>query len=134
MEILPDSRCKTPIETVMGDFEFPDGRVARIEWEMAYCIFCHKPYAWVPKDNTTSVGCMCMRCFADHGHEVPVGMSVQPDHQFCLDVAAEMQDRYGRTLTDEELYLEDRDHNLGPALEALMRDSIIPCQSNRPKR
>jgi hypothetical protein len=100
--------------------------------EMAYCFMCGKAYAWIPKENTVSVHAICNRCYRTFG--TIEGCHVATDEQFRQDVGNELLARYGRALTDDELYNEVRDHNLGPALEALLRDSPFPANDNRPKR
>lgn len=143
LDFLPDSRLRSPKGTKMVEWPLPckrapdgtlvDGGTVRIEVEMAYCFMCGIPYAWVPLENTVSVHALCNDCYQTHG-AVPPGVYVATDEQFRQDVGHEIETRYGRTLTDVELYNEIRDHNLGPALEALLRDSVFPSLDNRPKR
>ena len=134
MILLPDSRLKTPKDTVMGDFELSDGRTVRIEWEPAYCAQCGKLYAMVPKENTTFVFCLCQKCYKALGEQLISGHYWCPDDEFAANVVAEMDARFKRTLTDQEVYDAALDGNLGKPLEALMRDSIFPANDNRPKR
>jgi hypothetical protein len=121
-------------KSFLAPWELPNGDVVLIEAEHVFCCSCGKLYGLVPKENTVETVVICRKCFETYGAELIAGYYVQKTDEFCKDVEQEMHDRYGRTLTDEELYNEDRDHNLGPALEALIRDSPFPSKDNRPKR
>lgn len=130
MDFLPDSRLKDrSCETVVGDFQLPDGRSVRLEMSPLYCVGCGKLGAYCPKDNTIGVTYICRKCFEADSNAF--AGCVVSDEQFARDVAYEMERRFGRSLT--EIEVAQNEGNLGAALEALVRDSPYPGRDNRPK-
>jgi hypothetical protein len=137
-DILPDSRLANP-NSFVGDWTLPDGTTVRLLVENVYCCSCGKLFGLCPSENMVDVVCTCRKCFEAYGAELDSSVYVSSTDEFCEAVGYEMQERYGRTLTDVEILNEAKDSNLGPALEALMRDSPFPCSDsegfgNRPKR
>jgi hypothetical protein len=120
--MLPDSRlADRDMSTVMADWALPDGRTVRIECSPVYCANCGSMYGYVPKDNTVFVMWLCNRCFEQYG--AVAGTYAVPDEQFCKDVAHEMHEAYGRTLSDWELFnLMERGALVAP-LVALEKES-----------
>ncbi len=130
--MLPDSRCRTPIGTLMADWPLPGGGTVRIEVEPIYCCACGKPWAWVPMENTAAVTAICQRCY-DADPDCFAGQAVS-DEQFCRDVSYEMAARFGRDLDPAEIARATAGGVLGLALEALLRDSPYAAADHRPRR
>jgi hypothetical protein len=136
--VLDDCRTKIA-NTFVGDWELPSGRVVRILLEYTYCCSCGKLYGVCPSENMVDVLCFCRKCWEKYGEEMISGYYVSSTEQFCQDVGNELMERFGYTPTDVEIFEFAKDHRLGPALEALMRDSPFPVPDdngfgNRPKR
>ncbi len=130
--ILPDSRLADPTGTVVVDWPLSDGSTVRIEVERVYCANCGILYGFVPKENTVFTCWLCARCFEKFG--LIAGTYAQPDDEFCRTVAAEMQDRFGKSLTEAEIGQLKEDGRLGTALDLLEKESPYPARDNRPKR
>lgn len=130
-EILPDSRLLKGDSThgsVIVDWETVGGGTVRIEVVPVFCASCGTPYGHVPKENTTFACWLCRECAQQYG---PVaGLWEQPDEEFCRAVSAEMQARFGRDLSDLELFQLAEQNQLGKELELLARES--PYKLHRP--
>ncbi len=122
---LPDSRLRQnpSLGTVMVDWELSDKSTVRLEAQPIYCANCGVEYGYVPRETTTFVFWLCGTCFRAYGHVA--GTCAVPDEEFNRDLQEEMQRRYGRALSHEELTVQAEDNNLGPYLEALQRDSLF---------
>lgn len=130
--VLPDSRLHDPKGTVMVDWPLTGGGTVRLEAEMIYCANCGKEYGYVPRENTDFACYLCNQCVERWG--LLANTYAVPDDDFCAAVAAEMEARFGRHLTEAELIVAAEQGNLGTALEKLARESPFPCHDNRPKR
>ncbi len=130
--VLPDSRLANPTGTVLVDWPLSDGSTVRIEVERVFCANCGKLFGFVPKENTVFTCWLCAKCFETYG--LIAGTYAQPDDEFCQVVAAEMQERFGKTLTEAEIGLLKEDGRLGTALQLLEKESPYPALDNRPKR
>lgn len=120
--LLPDSRLKDRNKlTIMGDWPMPDGSTVRVELSPVFCVGCGKPYGYVPKDNTVGATYICDDCYRED-EECFTGMVVS-DEQFVRDVAHEMVAKYGRPLTDLEVYALLEQDKLSRELKALIKDS-----------
>lgn len=119
--ILPDSRLvNETLGSQMVDWEF-GGKTVRIEVVPIFCANCGKAYGFVPKENTAFVCWMCRPCYERLG--VVQGTYATPDEEFCKNVENEMLDRFGRALTDAELFALSEKNELGTALEKLAKES-----------
>lgn len=129
--ILPDSRLQDRSQgTFMADWPLPDGTTVRIDVMPIYCANCGKPYAYVPRENTTFICWLCVKCFETYG--AVTGTYAVPEDEFNRAVAYEMERRYGRHLTDQELALQAEEGTLGTSLELLARESPYPSLDRRP--
>lgn len=126
--VLPDSRLarRPDLGSVMVDWPLGDGTSIRLEAVKIYCANCGVPYGYVPRENTTFAFWVCASCAEKHG-PVP-GTFAVPDDEFNESVEHEVRARFGRDLTEAELIAAARDGRLGPALEALARDSPYPVR------
>ncbi len=119
---LPDSRLHDAGQsTVMVDWVLPSGGTVRIEVQPVYCASCGVLFGHVPKENTTFAFWLCCQCFEQYG--AVVGTYAVPEEEFNQAVAHEMQERYGRHLSDWELFRELEQGRLGTSLELLARES-----------
>lgn len=127
--VLPDSRLKDQtLGSQVVDWPLPGGGTVRCEAVRIYCANCGKLYGWVPKDNTAFAFWLCAKCFESFG--TAAGMCAVPDAEFAEAVAFEMNERFGRTLTETEIvYFQERGE-LGTALEKLARESPYPVPSH----
>lgn len=119
-DVLPDSRLREKLGTVMADWPMPDGSTVRIEVEPIFCTNCGKLYGYVPKENTTFAFWLCQPCFDRHGP--PPGTVVSSDDAFRQKLVEEMLDKFGRPLTAEELGRLQDENRLG-SIELLLRES-----------
>ncbi len=124
--VLPDSRLsqRPDLCTVMADWPMPDGSTVRVEMAPIYCANCGTLFGHVPLENCTFAFWLCRDCFAKWGEVA--GTYAVPEDEFNQAVAAEMQDRFGRTLTHVELWQLEQQGQLGTALEKLARESPYP--------
>lgn len=129
--VLPDSRLKDPKGTVLVDWPLPSGGTVRLEMEMVYCANCGVEFGYVPRENTTFAFWLCNQCFEVYG--AVAGTYAEPDMEFNRRVEQEMQDRFGRTLTELELATLADQGRLPAALELLARESPYPCRDRRPR-
>lgn len=121
-DILPDSRLQNQsFGAVMIDWPLGDGSHVRTECIPVFCANCGQPRGYVPKDNTTWACWLCQNCAESYGEIA--GTYLQPDDEFNRNVAAEMQDRFGRLLSAEEIAVVADQGALGRELELLMRES-----------
>jgi hypothetical protein len=95
--ILPDSRPKfsrqTKRVTVQG--------LGTVNLVPIFCANCGKPYGYVPEENMDFVCWLCDPCSDKWGAQY--GLAKMPNEVFWSKVQAEMMEKYGRILTDEEL-------------------------------
>ncbi len=120
--VLPDSRLHDAnLATVMVDWSLPSGGTVRIEVAPVYCASCGVMFGYVPKENTSFAFWLCNQCFETYG--AVVGTFAVPEEEFNQAVAHEMEERYGRHLTELELYREIEQGRLGTPLELLARES-----------
>jgi hypothetical protein len=123
--VLPDSRLRDRnLGTVMGDWLLPSGETVRIEASPVHCANCGLFLTYVPKDNTSSTFFLCRKCFERHG--VVPGTHATPEDEFNRKLEAEMAERFGRTMTAEELVAAEQLGQLGSGLELLARESPYP--------
>lgn len=125
-DTLPDSRLvlDPSLGTVMVDWPLPGGGSTRLEAQPIYCANCGKLYGYVPKDNTSFAFWLCRKCFETYGEIA--GMLAVPEEEFNQAVEFEMQERFGRGLSAEEIALIKEDGRLGHALELLEKESPYP--------
>lgn len=124
-DILPDSRLlggDSTLNSVMGDWQLPDGSIVRIEVVPTYCGSCGLASGqYVPKDNTVFTFCLCRPCYEKYGEIA--GTMVSSVEEFNRAVEAEMMEKFGRALTDLELFQLLEQGQLGSALEKLNKES-----------
>lgn len=120
-DILPDSRLRDPKATVMVNWATPGGGTVRLELEPIYCFNCGVPNGYVPRAVMSFVSWLCRSCSEKWG-EYASNWSVA-DEAFWSAVGAEMEDRFGRSLTQLELETLAEQGRLGSALEKLGRES-----------
>lgn len=120
---LPDSRLaqRPDLETFMGEWTMPDGSFIRCEIQPIFCANCGKKYGYVPKDNTTFACYLCNKCFETWG--AIAGTYAVLDDDFHQAVQHEMETRFGRTLTELEIFKLAEHGRLGTALEKLEKES-----------
>lgn len=122
MDVLPDSRLTDKnFGAVMMDWPLPSGRTMRVECVPVFCANCGLPYGYVPRDNTAFAFWLCQQCFETHG--AVAGTFAQPDAEFCAAVAVEMENRFGRSLTAEEIVVAQDRGLLGRELGLLIKES-----------
>jgi hypothetical protein len=119
--VLPDSRLREKIGTVMADWKLPDGTTIRLELEPIYCLNCGKPNGYVPRETMSFVSWLCQPCADKWGGQASLHDS--PDQEFWDAVAFEMQARFGHYLTQHELNALADQGRLGTALNLLDRES-----------
>lgn len=136
--VLPDSRLQDPKATVMADWEWeePVGRPVfngreyvqkyrkvkkRIELEPIYCFNCGKMSGYVPREVMSFVSWLCLPCSETVGEQASLWVS--SDRDFWLKVGEEMRARFGRALTQRELFELGEQGRLGVGLELLARES-----------
>ena len=128
--VLPDSRLASRADfgCVMADWELPGGGTIRLEMMPIYCANCGKHYGYVPKENCTFACWMCNECVAKYG--LIANTYAMPDDEFNRAVAFEVQERYGKDMTELELFKEIEQGRIGTALEKLERESpyILPSR------
>jgi hypothetical protein len=136
MNILPDSRVKNPTGTVMAEWEFEQvERIAvapffhvvrrkhRMEMEKIFCPECGKQKGWIPSGIFSWVCFLCDACAAEKGEKYAECKT--PDHEFWAAVGNEMQARFGRALSEQELNQLAERAELGRLLELLNRESPL---------
>ncbi len=125
VDVLPDSRLHDPKATVMADWPClqPDGTLTtvRLELEPIYCLSCGKSAGYVPRDVMSFVSWLCQPCSEKYGEAAALWQS--SDQQFWAKVAEAMQERFGRALTQRELWELGEQDRLGRGLELLTRES-----------
>ena len=123
--LFPDSRLKDQSKLAqMVDWPMPDGTTRRVEAIPIFCANCGKALYMVPKDNTAFAFAQCRKCFEKF--PPPEGYFAQPDDEFCRSVQYEMEQRFGRHLTELELAAAAEQGQLGKALELLEKESPYP--------
>ena len=122
LDQLPSSRLKSKIGTVMADWHHTDGTVIRLELEPLFCVNCGKPGPYIPS-TVVSATWLCLPCSQKHG-EAAAGLFF-PEEQFWMDVAHEMERRFGKALTQEEIALLADQGHLGKELDLLIRESPL---------
>jgi hypothetical protein len=123
--LLPDSRLVDPRGTLMVEWPLPDGTAVRLEVERLYCANCGKFYGYCPRANVTFAFVLCKRCFETYG--AIAGTYAVPDDEFDRALAYELERRFGHAATTGEIVRAAAQDRLGPALEALARDSPYPA-------
>lgn len=119
--VLPDSRLKDPKGTVMVDWGTATGETVRLELEPIFCFNCGKPNGYVPRDIMSFVSWLCQPCSDRWGHDA--SLHVHADQEFWDKVGHEMQTRYGRALTQLELWALAEADRLPEAMKLLIRES-----------
>lgn len=135
-DVLPDSRIRSPLGTVMACWEFEEvesiaappffqivKRKYRLEMEKIYCPECGKSKGWIPTGIFSWICFLCDDCSITYGQKYN-GCSA-PDHEFWDAVGHEMQARFGRALSGEELDRLAERAELGRFLELLNRESPL---------
>lgn len=97
------------------------GKTVRIEMVPYYCANCGKKQGYVPKENTSFAMYLCKKCHETLGDIA--GTYAMPDDEFCQNVANEMTEKFGRGLTDLELFALMEKGELGRELELLNKES-----------
>jgi hypothetical protein len=120
-DILPDSRLKSTIGDIMADWRDGDGNVTRLCLQPIYCFNCGKHNGYVPRDIMSFVSWLCEACSATWGDRASLHQS--SDREFWLKVAEEMSLKYGRALTQQELWQLAEQDKLSAGLQLLMRES-----------
>lgn len=127
--VLPDSRLRDQtLGSQVVDWPLPGGKTVRCEAVRIYCANCGKLYGWVPKDNTAFAFWLCRKCFEAYGD--CAGLCAVPDEEFAKAVVYEMRERFGRTLSEEEILYYGERGELGTALESLAKESPYPVPSH----
>lgn len=120
-DVLPDSRLKDPKATVMADWTLSNGHTIRLELEPIYCFNCGVPTGYVPRYIMSFVSWMCAKCSEAYGTLAANWKS--SDEEFWAKVHSECLDKFGQGLTQQDLAILGDQGRLGPALEALARES-----------
>ncbi len=121
VDTLPDSRLRDPKATVMVDWPDGNGGSVRLELEPIYCFNCGKPNGYVPRAIMSFVSWLCEGCSETWGKTA--NLHQRPDQEFWDKVGEEMLTRYGRALTQEELWRLAHHGSLSPGLQLLERES-----------
>jgi hypothetical protein len=122
LDVLPDSRLKDPNQgAVMADFTLPSGQTVRLQMSPVFCANCGADGGYVPTENMTFAFYICQKCHDSCG--AIAGTLAVPDEEFRRTVAYEMEERFGKALTAEEIHLAVETGRLGTALDALLRES-----------
>ncbi len=124
--VLPDSRLKDAKGTVMVDWPTATGKI-RLELEPIFCFNCGTPAGYVPKGIMSFVSWLCQPCSEEWGATASLHSS--PDQEFWDAVGAEMVARFGKALTQDELWVLAEQGRLGRNLELLARES--PYKDNK---
>jgi hypothetical protein len=95
-------------------------RVIRLELEPIFCVNCGKPNGFVPRGIMSFVSWLCLPCSETWGETASLWES--SDREFWRKVAYEMVRKYGRGLTQEELFRLGEQGRLG-SLALLARES-----------
>lgn len=119
--ILPDSRLKSSVGEVVGDWVNNKGDKVRICFQPIHCFNCGKNTGYVPKEITTFVSWLCDDCSQKWGQDADLHDC--PDSVFWEHVANEMMDRYGRVLTQQEIWEVTHKNELSSGLQLLERES-----------
>lgn len=136
VHVLPDSRLRDPLGTVMVNWEFEEiervpqppffkrvRRKYRLEMERIYCPECGKCKGWIPRGIFSWVCFLCDSCAETHGEKY--AKCKTPDHQFWAAVGHEMESRFGRALTGDELNRLAERAELGRLLDLLNLESPL---------
>jgi hypothetical protein len=124
MDVLPDSRLKDRRETVVADWKVCAGletKTIRMELEPIFCFNCGKPNGYVPVDIMSFVSWLCEACSEAWGNEA--SLHTHSDQAFWDKVGEEMLTKFGRSLTQAELWQLAQQGRLGRGLELLERES-----------
>lgn len=112
-DILPDSRARGGRGAVLGKWG--------VYWVPVYCASCGVFYGRVPEETCTFAFWQCDDCFKKYG--LIAGTMVEPETVFWHKVAQEMDEKYGRELTPEELQsIVDADSS---PLASLLKEGTI---------
>lgn len=103
IELLPDSRLKRPVNTVM---------ISGMSWMPIFCINCGSAGGLVPEHFCTFAHYQCDPCFEKY--PLIPGTHVEPMVVFWEKVKQAQLEMYGRELTPYELQeaLKDENHIL----------------------
>jgi hypothetical protein len=133
--VLPDSRMKDPVGTVMVNWEFEEVELVgnvfklvkkkyRLEMEQIFCVNCGCTQGWIPRGLFAWICFLCDDCSAKYGKDAANYLT--PDAEFWNVVREEMVKAYGRPLTQQELAALVERNELTPALKLLERESPYP--------
>lgn len=115
-EVLPDSRLRDRLKGIVRGFF---AGVGFINWLPVFCANCGKRGPYVPEENCNFVFWMCTDCVDKWG--APYGTALMPDEVFWRKAHAEMIEKYGRVLTEQELVAVIGPKSTSP-LAKLLRD------------
>jgi hypothetical protein len=116
VDILPDSRAKTPRGLVMFS---PMGTLVPV-----FCVNCGAAGGHCPEENMTFICYLCAKCAETHG--AIAGTLMMPDQVFWERVKQEQIEKYGRVLTAEETARSLEDPLSLESLLAKDRESLTP--------
>lgn len=117
-EILPDSRMKNP--TGVKRIEF--GEWGRLNMQPIFCANCGKLGAYCPEENMTFAFWLCEGPCTDSWANL-AGTYTSPDEVFWETVKHEMQEKYGKYLTEREV-LKAEEETTG-AFAKLLKESPL---------
>ena len=120
VDVLPDSRLKSKKGAVIADWTF-NGKTIRLELEPIFCFNCGKANGYVPAETMSFVSWLCNECSMKWGKEA--SLHTHADEEFWKAVHYEMVKRWGRGLTQEELYRMAEQDQLGTSLKLLEKES-----------
>jgi len=100
--VLPDSRLADPLKGVVRGT--PAGFSHSMNWVPVFCANCGKPHGYVPEENCSFACWLCDPCADKWGEQY--GMGLMPDEVFWALAHAEMLEKYGRILTEQEARTE----------------------------
>jgi hypothetical protein len=124
--VLPDSRLRDPRATVIVNWEFFDPltglpKMYRLELEPIFCMNCGKPQGYVPREVMSFVSWFCGPCSEQYGELASHWRHA--DQDFWDKVMEEMNSRYGRCLSQRELWELAEQGRLSTGLQLLIRES-----------
>ncbi len=131
--VLPDSRLQNETRgSQMVQWAMPDGSCVRTEAVMVYCASCGHPYGWVPEETMACCFYLCRQCYEQYG--AIASTYAMPDDEWNKNVLEELRKKASQWGIGHDPTLDDinwlaENNRLGPALEALARESPYPVKS-----
>jgi hypothetical protein len=110
----------------MVDWNFRDPltsrmRTVRLELEPIFCFNCGAPNGYVPRGIMSFVSWLCEKCSLTWGELA--SLHKHADQDFWDKVTFELNSRFGRSLTQQEISMLAERGKLGSALEKLEKES-----------